>query len=193
MKGVWLEAARHQTGRERFGERFDSSGQSCQSSFCPREKILSVSGSRGWALLPELPAAWHRSCSGTFLLLVFLIFEHLWRCLAHTLTQLVILLPLFPSCIFAGTRPHPWSSLDPSSGSSYCCEFSKCCSVDFPQNCFSKPVLPWQKAIHFCTPISTSWQSAAAPGGHRGGGFSPRSSFVGAEMSARGSLGMLGC
>lgn len=107
MKGVWLEAARHQTGRERFGERFDSSGQLCQSSFCPREKILSVSGSRGWALLPELPAAWHRSCSGTFLLLVFLIFEHLWRCLAHTLTQLVILLPFFPPVSLQERGPIP--------------------------------------------------------------------------------------
>lgn len=127
-----MEAERHQTGKERFGERFDFSGQLCQSSFSPREKILSVCGSRGWAVLPGLTAAWHSPALGHSSCLCFSflsIFGIAWLTVSH---QLVV---LFPSCIFSGVRPHPWSSLEPSSSpSSPCCEFSKRCSRGFSPN-----------------------------------------------------------
>lgn len=64
--------------------------------------------------------------------------------------QFMVPLPLFPSSVFAGTRPHPWSSLEPSSSPSYCCEFSKCCSCRFsPPRLFFQACAPMVKRNTF--------------------------------------------
>lgn len=79
----------------------------------------------------SLQLSWHRSCSGRFLpppVLLFLIFGHLWHCLILTLSPAHGPFAPFSLLYFSGTRPHPWSSLEPSSSPSSCCEIPKCCS-----------------------------------------------------------------
>lgn len=119
------------------------------------------------------------------------------------LHQFMVPLPLFPSSVFAGTRPHPWSSLEPSSSPSYCCEFSKCCSCRFPppSTVFSSLCSDGEKEYIFPLPSAHHQQGClygkvqAAPGGHREVGFSPRGTFVQAEMLSaqpeQGSPGIL--
>lgn len=168
----------------------------CQRGFSPREKVLSVCvclGTEDGQL-----QHWRPCCPEPTARMVRLEGPQV-----RTLTPVRGPLPLFPSSVFAGTRPHPWSSLEPSSSPSYCCEFSKCYSCRFPppSTVFSSLCSDGEKEYIFPLPSAHHQQGCpygkvqAAPGGRREVGFSPRGTFVQAEMLSaqpeQGSPGIL--